>query len=449
MQDVPAPPANPSSRVHVPLLPSQRQRFRTLLAYIWQHSAFYRDYYRSHGIQDDHLADLTPSDLPFMTKATLMEHFDQAVTDPRLRKRDIEEWLRGSHDPAELFAREFIVISSSGSSGTVGLLVYPRMAWQLMSAAVTPHFPPPERYPARKTRAAFCVASHGHFGGATSAAHLPRAVFDVYLLSLLDPAETTIRTLQAFDPDRILGYASAVTQMAEWALEGRLSVRPQTVIVGGDPLSEGMARTIREAWGAGIWNLYGASESSYIALQALGQQEMRVFDDLNIVEVLDEDHHPVAPGGPGRVVLTNLYNRGLPIVRYELGDYAVRGTGGPEFTTIRALQGRVTDALPVVLGSGQQDSLHPNLLSSFYVPGLVKKQFISERPDHVGIEYMAGENIDDAVRQEFQRILAMKQATGTTFTVRRVAHIANDPKTGKLRLVRIVHTPASSYGIVD
>ena len=443
MQEVPGPGAHPPSRgVHASLLPSQRQRYRALLAYIWQHSAFYRDYYRSHGIQDDHLADLTPSDLPFMTKATLMEHFDQAVTDSRLRKRDLEEWLQGSYDPAELFDREFIVISSSGSSGTVGLLVYPRMAWQLMSATVTPYFPPPERYPEGKTRVAFCLASHGHFAGATSAAHLPRAVFDVCLLSLLDAAETTIRNLQAFDPDRIIGYASAVTQMAEWSLEGRLLIRPPTVIVGGDPLAEGMARTIREAWGAAIWNVYGASESLYVALQAPEQQEMRVFDDLNIVEVLDEDHHPVAPGGSGRVVLTNLYNRGLPIVRYEMGDYAVRGTGGPEFTTFQALQGRVYDALPVVLGDGQQDSLHPVLLSAFYVPGLAKKQFISERPDHVRIEYMAGENIDDAVGREFQRILAMKQATGTTFTVRRVAHIGNDPQTGKLRLVSIKRTHA-------
>ena len=97
MQDVPGPHANPSSRgIHVQLLQSQRQRFRTLLAYIWRHSTFYRDYYRSHGIQDDHLADLTPSDLPFMTKATLMEHFDQAVTDPRLRKR----WYEGGRDSA-------------------------------------------------------------------------------------------------------------------------------------------------------------------------------------------------------------------------------------------------------------------------------------------------------------------------------------------------------------
>jgi len=45
---------------------------------------------------------------------------------------------------------------------------------------------------------------------------------------------------------------------------------------------------------------------------------MRVLDDLNIVEVFDEQDQPVGPGKEGRVVITNLYNCTLPILRYEL-----------------------------------------------------------------------------------------------------------------------------------
>ena len=51
---------------------------------------------------------------------------------------------------------------------------------------------------------------------------------------------------------------------------------------------------------------------------------MRVLDDLNIVEVFDEQDQPVGPGKEGRVVITNLYNCTLPILRYELGDYVVK-----------------------------------------------------------------------------------------------------------------------------
>ena len=72
-------------------------------------------------------------------------------------------------------------------------------------------------------------------------------------------------------------------------------------------------------------------------------------------------------------------------------------------------------------------------------------QFISQRPDHIQIDYVAGHPIDDSVRQEFQRLLTLKGASCTTFDVCRVPYIANDPHTGKRRLVRFadaaVHAP--------
>jgi phenylacetate-CoA ligase len=65
------------------------------------------------------------------------------------------------------------------------------------------------------------------------------------------------------------------------------------------------------------------------------------MDDLNIVEMLDDRNQPVPSGGSGRGVLTNLYNYTLPVLRYELGDYVVRGTEGNEtsFSTIRKIRG--------------------------------------------------------------------------------------------------------------
>jgi len=107
------------------------------------------------------------------------------------------------------------------------------------------------------------------------------------------------------------------------------------------------------------------------------------------------------------------------------------------YTTIRDIQGRVNDALPVVLHDGKDDTIHPIILAMFYAPGLERVQFIAERPDHIRIDYTARHDIDSAVRQEFQRILMMKGALQTTFDVHRVQQIPNDTQTGKLRLVRI------------
>ena len=73
---------------HEAVLGNQDRLFRTLLRTVWQKSAFYREYYFDHGIREHQLAELSVSDLPFITKKILMENFDRVVTDARLRVTD-------------------------------------------------------------------------------------------------------------------------------------------------------------------------------------------------------------------------------------------------------------------------------------------------------------------------------------------------------------------------
>jgi phenylacetate-CoA ligase len=96
--------------------PAQQRPFQALLRKAWRESAFYREYYASHGIREQELADVTVGDLPLLTKRVLMEHFDRAVTDARLTRRELEAWLADVRDPTQRFHRDFIVMHSSGSS---------------------------------------------------------------------------------------------------------------------------------------------------------------------------------------------------------------------------------------------------------------------------------------------------------------------------------------------
>jgi phenylacetate-CoA ligase len=420
------------------VLQFQQRTLQGLLQHVWKHSAFYRDYYTSHGIREKDLSNLTTRDLPLLSKQTLMAHFDTAVTDPRLCKQELEQWIQDVRDPRQLYHDDFIVMHSSGSSGDVAIFVYDRRAWPSIGATVAKHLPPPEEGRSGRTRVAAYLASHGHFGGVTSNVLLPKSKYDVLILSLLDTTEHVVERLNAFQPHRLGGYSSSVALLAELALRGVLSIQPKSIIVGGDLLTHGMKQRMHQAWQARIYEIYASSESIYLAVKAPGQEEMVVIDELNILEVLDQAHQPVLPGTVGRVVLTNLYNRTLPILRYELADYVSRGhrLAGP-YTTIRDIQGRVNDALPVILHDGKLDTIHPIILSEFYVAGLETVQFISRRPDHIQIRYVAGENIDNCVRQEFQRLLDMKGAQRTAFDVQQVEQIDRDPQTGKLRLVWI------------
>jgi len=238
--------------------------------------------------------------------------------------------------------------------------------------------------------------------------------------------------LNAFQPHRLYGYSSSLSDLADLAIQGKLQIHPVRVFVAGDKLFESMERKIREAWHVPIHVTYGASESKYIAIKESGQDEMSVLDELNIVEVLDEHNRPVLSGQEGRVVLTNLQNYTLPVIRYEVGDYVLLGrtNDNSSAATIRDIRGRVNDALPVVLRDGTPDTIHPIILSEFHVPTLERIQFVSKQPERVWINYVAPSDLSPLVTKQFQQILDSKGATQTQFEVQRLQQIDNDRLTG-------------------
>jgi amino acid adenylation domain-containing protein len=415
----------------------QRRRFHELLHNVWIQSAFYREFYQDHGIQERDLPELSVTDLPFLTKSLLMAHFDGAVTDSRLRKTELELWLDRVRDARQMFEKDFIVMHSSGSSGTMGIFVYGRTDWQVMNSVMADRLPKPENEPYGRTRVGFYMAAHGHFAGIAAALHLPKAVYDTLIVSFLDPTDRVIEQLQSFHPHRLTGYSSSIAFLADQAIEGRLAIKPQSIFVNGDLLTTESKQKILQAWGAPITNLYGASESLPLAVQKSSDEEMTVMDDLNILEILDERNRSVEPGHEGRVVITNLYNYTLPILRYELGDYVTRGrTNASGASMIQAIRpGKANDALPIALDNGTRDTISPRALNSFYAPGIERAQFVSLADDRIRIDYVARSNIDSQVRNEFQRILNMKGASRLGFEVCRIRAIAADPKTGKVRLV--------------
>ncbi|HVO95876.1 MAG TPA: amino acid adenylation domain-containing protein [Terriglobales bacterium] len=445
---VPKSQSGPKSRRD--LLEYQHKHFQKLLIHVWNRSAFYRDYYSSHGVAQKELADISVADLPLLPKKTLIDNFNRAVTDPWLKKKEIEEWFETHRDPSEKFCKDMVVIHGSSTSGDIGIFAYDRRAWTFADATVAGRLPLPENYPNGRTKIAFYVAANGHFGTVSMASSMPKNVYDVLILSLLNSSEQTIEELNRFQPHRLMSYASSAAALAEHALNGRLKIHPQRVFVGGDKLTESMKTKIRDAWHVPIYDLFAASESKYIAIKTPERDQMLVMDDLNLVEVLNEKNQAVGAEQEGRIVLTNLYNYTLPILRYELGDYVMRGTDLPDvpFTSLRDIRGRVNDALPVALAGGQIDSIHPIVLTTFYLPMIEKFQFISVSPELIRIDYVARQNMDTTVRREFERMLQAKGAVRTRIVVRRVASIANDSTTGKLRLVKFETQQIDRYLLV-
>jgi phenylacetate-CoA ligase len=125
------------------VLRRQRDSFLALLSHAWRKSRFYRDLYSAAGITERDLAAVHLGDLPLIDKKLLMENFDQAVTDPRLRKSDLERWIGEVGDPWLNYLDDFVVCQSSGSSGVKSVSVCAYRDWQLASSAMASRLPAP------------------------------------------------------------------------------------------------------------------------------------------------------------------------------------------------------------------------------------------------------------------------------------------------------------------
>jgi phenylacetate-CoA ligase len=147
-----------------------------------------------------------------------------------------------------------------------------------------------------------------------------------------------------------LGQASALDRMARLIEAGEVRMRrpPVAIAASSDILTARAKERIERAFGAWVHTRYGAVEMPFLSASMPNTTDRYVFNPLlAYVEVLDRDGRPVGPGEMGRVVVTDLNNRVMPLIRYDLGDLAVaseeRSVGG--FPLVEGVMGRASEVL--------------------------------------------------------------------------------------------------------
>ncbi len=102
------------------------RQLRDLVRIATERSPWYRK--RLSGVDIDRLDETTLAELPVLTKAELMEHFDDIVTDSRLSLAGLEAHLSTVETGSYLLGR-YTALTSGGSSGQRGVFVYDWDAW--------------------------------------------------------------------------------------------------------------------------------------------------------------------------------------------------------------------------------------------------------------------------------------------------------------------------------
>lgn len=151
-----------------------------------------------------------------------------------------------------------------------------------------------------------------------------------FLLNVQSTIEEQATWLRHVNPGYLLAYPSALRAIADlfrergWSLPHLKQLRTYGEILELD------CRTVcREVFGVEIADMYSSQEVGYMALQCPHHLHYHVQAETAYVEVLDSAGRACRPGEVGRVVVTPLHNFAMPLVRYDIGDYAEVGPPCP------------------------------------------------------------------------------------------------------------------------
>jgi len=339
----------------------QQVLLRNVVRHAVKHSPFYREFYghvdTDRPFQLDHL--------PLLNKKTMMENFDHVVTDPRLRLRDIENHItKLSRD--EYYLDNYRALSTGGSSGLTGIFVYGRKEWVTILTAmqrtgrymqVTPRLP-------NRLKMTMIGAHHPRHGTSRVPESADFGLAVIQRLAVETPLKKLVVDLNDFQPEVLTSYPSIISMLAIEQQEGRLRISPRVVVTTAEICTDDMKHKIREAWGIEPFNSYAMTEAPFLGTTCMHNNGIHVFEDLIILENVDENNRPVPDGVLGhKVLITNLFSYTQPILRYEITDMIEMSPEpcpcGRPFRLIKHIEGRIDDIIELDGIHSKSVPVHP------------------------------------------------------------------------------------------
>lgn len=418
----------------------QKEKLEKILLYAYEYSPYYRRVFEAEGIFRENIKTTSLDQFPTLNKEILMEHFDELVTDRSLKQEEVFKFDKSSKDDREMYLGKYHVVHSSGSTGTPRYFVYDNAAWKQMLTGIVRgalwgmSMGSVIKLLAEKPRVLYIAATDGRYGGAMAVGDGIKGVrAEQKFLDINMPLAKWSEAVQMFRPNIIIGYPSAVKILAELTNRERKPLYVRRVITCGEPLSAGLRKYLEDAFRAEVINFYGASESLALGVEQRAEEGMILFDDLNVVEVID-----------GEMYVTCLYNFTQPLIRYHISDKLVlreaKACENCSFKRADVLLCRNEDVMWFDKADGSREYLHPLSMEGFCVEGLRDYQFCQTSSTSFEMIAETGKlaermRVEENVQKQIGKLLADKNIEGIRFSVRFVEQITPDQNTGKKPLI--------------
>ncbi len=236
------------------------------------------------------------------------------------------------------------------------------------------------------------------------------------MLNVETSIENQALWLKRENPEYLLTLPTNLLHLAEYCLREAIEL-PNLRDVGtlGGVLQPEVRDRCRQAWGVPVIDLYSAQEVGYIALQCPEEEHYHLQAESALVEVLDAQGRPCQPGAWGRVVVTPLHNFAMPLIRYDIGDYAEVGEACPcgrGLPVLKRILGRIRNML--TLPSGERIS--PGFVNDWFEGFPVNQfQIVQRAVDRLEVKIVPGRPFTDSDENRVRQ--SMRERIGHPFQI--------------------------------
>ena len=357
----------------------QWQQLQLLLSHAFEHTTYYPKVWKQVGVESvadiKNFADFTQ--LPIITKSDITEHYQEFKSDNY--SNNIKKATGGSTGQPFRFEldvnsntrREAIMWRGYGWLGA-GLGVKTLYLWGAdlgqPSNAKTLKDALYHRFYNRKMLNSFAM-NQGNM-------------------------KAYVANINAYKPVAMVCYVNPLYELARFVLQQKISIwSPKTILTGAEALHEFQREVIEEAFNCSVYNTFGCREFMLISAECQAHNNLHINSDHLVVETLDDASQPVN-GEVGDLVITDLFNYAMPLIRYVNGDQAIltdkQCDCGNPLPLMHSISGRKLDIIKTSDGGTIPGELFPHMLKEF--TGVERFQVIQDEVTSIAIKLVVNEH---------------------------------------------------------
>lgn len=244
--------------------------------------------------------------------------------------------------------------------------------------------------------------------------------------------------IEAYRPRLIVSYPSVLEELAVAARRERRRFRGlRALILSAETLYPEQRQLFEQVFRAEVFNRYGSREVGDIAQECAAHDGLHVNADRLLVEIVRDDGSPCGPEESGEVLVTDLENYGMPLIRYAIGDRASFERHelcacGRRLPRLAQVEGRSLDIVRFPNGTNVGGTYWTILLRAR--PGIEKFQVLQTRREAVTIRYVALRALEAAHARSIEHDVLQRAGPHFRVDFERVEDIPRNAS-GKRRLV--------------